>query len=77
MTITEATATSLLLKAATRQPLGFEKDPDPATLADALRLLDEKASKALQVSRIVPDADLEAAGRELAQRWADSLAGAL
>lgn len=77
LTISEASAVCAVLKAVVRDDsprLPLEGDVTER-LTDALRLLDEKASRALQVSRIVPADELEAAARELVQRWADAVGG--
>lgn len=60
MTIGEATATAQVLHA-----LAGDKPVSPDTLADALHLLNQRTARALQLHRIVTDANLlDAAAQE-------------
>ena len=72
MTIGEANSAAILLRALT----GDARDVDPAQLVHAMRDLDARASKVLQLRVVSSDAAIEAAAAGIAQRHADSLGGA-
>jgi len=75
MTIGEASAVATLLRAVTGETNGQDIDTD--RLAKAMHDLNERAAKAMQLSRIVHTSHaIDVAADQLAQRYADSLGGA-
>lgn len=71
LTIGEANAAAVLLRAVT----GEGRDIDPDQLAAAMRELDAKAGKALQLRVISSHAVIDTAAADLAQRHADAGGG--
>lgn len=68
MTIGEAGATGIVLRAITGDP-----NVDTKQLMDALEFLNERAAKSLQLSRIVMDGhELDAAARRIVQANEDA-----